>query len=111
MRSVAPVAKSNRDISVTAFSNGLKILLSSYAQAIQKQEQMTGSLFQQKTKKKQVSSEWMQDDYTLVCFQYILQNPKATGLVEHLEDWEFSSYRDLMGLRQGTLSVHLHLHS
>ncbi|MCB0533389.1 MAG: hypothetical protein KDD14_14400 [Saprospiraceae bacterium] len=78
-------------------------MLSSYTKAIQNQEQITGSLFQQKTKTKQVSSEWSWEDYTQVCFRYILQNPIRAGLVEGIGDWEFSSYRDLVGLRNGTL--------
>lgn len=102
-RSVAQAARSNRDIAITAFSRGMRTLLSSYAQAIQKQENRSGSLFQQKTKYKQVSSEWSWEDYTLVCFRYILRNPVSAGIVPHPADWEFSSYRDLAGLREGTL--------
>ncbi|HMN88802.1 MAG TPA: hypothetical protein PKD70_03995 [Saprospiraceae bacterium] len=102
-RTIAQVAQSNREIAVTAFSRGLKTMLSSYAQAIQRQEQLTGSLFQQKTKRKQVSSALMQEDYTLTCFRYILQNPLRANLVSHLEDWEFSSYLDLVGKRNGSL--------
>jgi REP element-mobilizing transposase RayT len=102
-RTIAQLAQSNREIAVTAFSRGLKTMLSSYAQAIQCQEQLAGSLFQQKTKRKQVSSTLMQEDYTLTCFQYILQNPLRANLVSHLEDWEFSSYLDLVGKRKGSL--------
>ena len=102
-RTVAQVARSNRDIAITAFSKGVRTLLSSYTQAIQKQENMSGSLFQQKTKYKQVSSEWKWEDYTLVCFRYILQNPVTAGIATHPADWEFSSYRDLAGLREGNL--------
>lgn len=102
-RTIAEVAKSEKDIAVTAFSKGLRVTLSSYTQAIQKQEQITGSLFQQKTKAKQVSSEWSWEDYTLVCFRYILQNPVRAGLVQKPEDWPYSNCRDLFGLRNGTL--------
>ncbi len=45
----------------------------------------------------------MQEDYTLTCFQYILQNPLRANLLSHLEDWEFSSYLDLVGKRKGSL--------
>ena len=37
------------------------------------------------------------------CFLYILQNPQKAGLVVRPEDWEFSAYRDFVGLRSGTL--------
>jgi REP element-mobilizing transposase RayT len=102
-RTIAEVAKNEKDIAVTAFSKGLRIALSSYTQAIQKQEQMTGSLFQQKTKAKQVSSDWSWEDYTLVCFRYILQNPVRAGLAHKPEDWPYSNCRDLLGLRNGTI--------
>jgi hypothetical protein len=35
--------------------------------------------------------------------RYIHLNPVAAGLVSKAEDWEFSSYRDYLGLRNGTL--------
>ena len=102
-RTVAQVAKTNREIAVTAFSRGLKTMLSSYARAIQVQEKITGSLFQQKTEKKQVSSANMLEDYTLVCFRYILQNAVKAKLAASPGLWEFCSYPDLAGLRNGTL--------
>lgn len=86
-----------------AVSKSLQTILSSYTRAIQKQEKLTGSLFQQRSKAKQVSSEWSWEDYTLICFRYILFNPVAAGLVTNPADWEFSSCRDLAGLRNGTL--------
>jgi putative transposase len=72
------------------FSNGLRTLLSSYTRAIQKQENMTGSLFQQNTKYKEVVS----DGYLLTCFHYIHQNPFKAGLVTKIEDWPHSSFNE-----------------
>lgn len=74
------------------FSQGIKQLLSSYAKSINKQEGRTGSLFQQKTKGLQVNDPL--DDYTLTVFHYIHQNPVRAGLVDRMEDWEFSSFND-----------------
>lgn len=87
------------------FSNGFKTLLSSYTNAINLQEQRTGSLFQQNSKAKCLSAETNRhfDDYGLVCFNYIHQNPVNAGLVSKLEEWEYSSFRDYAGLRKGTL--------
>jgi hypothetical protein len=34
---------------------------------------------------------------------YIHQNPLRKNLVINLENWEFSSYQDYTGLREGTL--------
>ena len=78
-------------------------MLSSYARAIQNQEKMTGSLFQQGTEAKQVSSEFFWEDYSLCCFRYILNNPVAAKMVNSPLEWEFSSCMDLAGLRKGTL--------
>lgn len=80
-------------------SEGFKSALSSYTQAINRQEVRTGSLFTQNTKAKELPGS----DYGCTCFQYIHQNPARAGLVKRLEDWEFSSFRDYAGLRNGTL--------
>ena len=44
-----------------------------------------------------------QPDYATACFLYIHQNQVIAGLVAKLEDWEFSSFRDFAGLRNGKL--------
>lgn len=81
-------------------SEGFKILLSSYAKAINVQENRTGSLFTQNTHSKNVS---VKSNQAVTCIRYIHQNPKLNGLTEKLEDWEFSSFRDYCGLRNGTI--------
>jgi len=87
------------------FSNGFRTILSSYTKAVNQQENRTGSLFQQNSKAKCLTAipENKQNNYGLVCFNYIHQNPENAGLVRSLEDWEFSSFRDYAGLRNGTL--------
>lgn len=77
------------------FSQGIKQLLSSYAKSINKQEGRTGSLFQQKTKGLYVSDP--SEDYSLTVFHYIHQNPVRAGLVDRMEDWEFSSFNEYIG--------------
>jgi len=42
-------------------------------------------------------------DYATACFLYIHQNPVMAGLVFSPKDWEFSSFRDYAGLRNGKL--------
>ncbi|MCH8317478.1 MAG: transposase [Bacteroidetes bacterium] len=81
---------------------GIATLLSSYSQAINKQENRSGSIFQKKTKEKclEISSD---GDYPFICFNYIHQNPMKSGLVKKMEDWEFSSFRDYIGIRKKTL--------
>lgn len=44
-----------------------------------------------------------QPGYATTCFLYIHQNPVMAGLVSNLKDWEFSSFRDYAGLRNGKL--------
>jgi REP element-mobilizing transposase RayT len=80
---------------------GFQTLLSSYTQAVNKQERRTGSLFQQHTKAKNLESA--DAAYATTCFHYIHQNPMKAGLVHRMENWEFSSFKDYCGLRKGTL--------
>lgn len=44
-----------------------------------------------------------QDNHPFICFHYIHQNPLKANLVEQMEDWEMSYYKDYTGLRSGTL--------
>jgi putative transposase len=106
---------------IRTLNQSIGIMLRSYTNAIQKQENRTGSLFQKQTK-----AILLQDDNSLVpayfntvfgtlintcqyrsyadmCFTYIHTNPCAANLVEKCEDWEFSSYADYVGIRNGKL--------
>lgn len=92
------------------FSENLRVMLSSYTQAINKQENRTGSLFQQNSKLKPLNdifygkiSKTNNIGYDYYCFHYIHNNPVNAGIVHKNEDWEFSSYQDYMGLRNGSL--------
>ena len=75
--------------------------MSSYTQAINKQERKTGSLFQQNTKSKCLDGQDV--NYALVAFHYVHQNALKAGLVSRMEDWPNSSFQDYAGLRNGTL--------
>lgn len=79
-------------------SNGFRLLLSSHAKAINKQEKRTGSLFTQNTHSKVVSRNVKDAQY---CFLYIHQNPLRRGLVKHMKDWYYSSFRDYCNFRKG----------
>jgi len=104
------------------FNNSIGLLLRSYTRAIQKQEKMTGSLFRKSTHAEcltktnlhtpsffntssgtLINQHFPEDEYPQVCFNYIHNNPVKSGLVKHAEDWEFSSYPDYCGLRNGKL--------
>ncbi len=81
-------------------------LLSSYSQAINKQNKTTGSLFQQKTKSKaltEIKDKNKGSNYLVNAMHYCHQNPWKAGLVKKIEDWPYSSFPDYCGLRNGTL--------
>lgn len=81
---------------------GIRNLLSSYSQAINKQNNTTGSLFQQNTKAKPISKG--SNLYDRTCFHYIHQNPLKAKLVSKMEDWEYSSFKNHCGKRNGSLA-------
>ena len=82
-------------------SRAIGTILSSYTQALNKQQGRRGSLFAHKTKAKILNDA--KDDYALNCFMYVHQNPLLAQLVKEIEDWEFSSFPDYIGKRDGTL--------
>jgi putative transposase len=92
----------NRGTKISVFAKGIKNLLSSYSQAINRKYNRTGSLFTQNTKAKELIKS-LNNDYPFTCFNYIHQNAYCAKLVEKMEDWEMCSFRDYVGLRSGTL--------
>lgn len=71
----------------------------SYTKAVNKQQQRSGHLFQGPFDAKHVN----RDAYLKWLTRYIHLNPVAAGLVAAPADWVYSSYREFVGLRQGTL--------
>jgi putative transposase len=103
-------------------NDSVSIILRSYTRAIQKQEYITGSLFQNRTKAlcltepQGISPAYFnthfgmmgnldlpETNYLNVCFSYIHMNPVNDRLVRNPEDWEFSSYCDYYSGRKGKL--------
>lgn len=72
------------------FYNDYRIMLSSYTRAVNKQEQRTGSLFQQNSKFKLLENN--DKFYPLTCFNYIHQNPLKAKICNNLEEYKYSSY-------------------
>jgi len=93
--------KTIRTQAKNVLSEGIRLLLSSYTQAINKQNQFSGSLFQQNTKAKPIVKG--SRNYDLTVFHYIHQNAYRAKLVEKMEDWEYSSFVDYCGKRNGNL--------
>jgi len=77
------------------------IFLSSYTKAFNKTYSRSSSLFQRHAKAKLIDDE----SYFINLAFYIHQNPVRSGLVEKSEEWEFSSYKDYIDLRSGSLPV------
>lgn len=75
-------------LKINALTESFRLMLSSYTRAIQKQESMIGSLFQQKTKFK------CADDYLESVFHYVHQNPYRARLVKKMEDYPWSSMKE-----------------
>ena len=97
-------------IFIDPLTNGFRKLLSSYARIFNNQYGRSGSLFRQKTKAKCLSDisittngSYSQQDCFRSCFHYIHQNPLVANLVSRLQDWQYSSFKDYAGLRNGTL--------
>ena len=105
-----------------SFNKSIGILLASYTRAINNQENITGSLFREKTKAECLTAfngitpsfyntEFgtimnitdPEKEYPQICFNYIHNNPVKAGLVKSAEDWEFSSCQDVCGMRNGKL--------
>jgi REP element-mobilizing transposase RayT len=110
----------NHRPSLQMLSKNIGIVLSSFTQAINKQENRRGKLFSNNTEAKCLNDIEFDNvlrnalsgsrplsayncDYATICFNYIHQNPVIAGLVHKMEDWEFSSFRDFAGLRNGVL--------
>ena len=89
-------------IKSTRLGNGFRLLCSGYSNEFNKKYGRTGSLFRQKTKAINLEDN-QSDNYPFICFHYIHQNPMIAGLCNKLEDWEYSSFQDYCGLRNGTL--------
>ncbi len=100
------------------FNDSIGIMLRSYTRAFNKQNKKSGSLFRKQTKAECINCSTgitlsfigntstikpPEQQYPEICFYYIHQNPVKAGLVTTASDWEFSSAKDYVGLRNGKL--------
>jgi REP element-mobilizing transposase RayT len=72
----------------------------SYTKAINKRRERSGPLFEGPYQARLVD----EDKYLLHLSRYIHLNPVSAGLVDRAEDWEFSSYKDYIGIRRGGIA-------
>lgn len=81
---------------------GLKVMLPltvSYTKLINRKVGRSGHLFQSTYQAKRIESTAQ----LIHLSRYIHLNPVKAGLVEKAEGWQFSSYREYIGLRKGSL--------
>ena len=71
----------------------------SYTKAMNKRYDRVGVLFQGTYRSKHIG----ENAYLVHLSRYIHLNPVLDALVDRAEDWEFSSYREYVGMRDGTL--------
>lgn len=81
------------------FSDRMSSFQKSYTQAINRARERVGPLFQGRFRAEHVDRE----EYLTHLSRYIHLNPVAANLVTRPADWEFSSYREFAGLRDGSL--------
>lgn len=108
-----PVSKKTRNL-----NDSIGILLRSYSRAIANQERRSGALFREATKAEclslcdEVTPSFIgsyikisnpEKEYPQICFHYIHYNPVRAKLVKNPEDWKFSSFQDVAGIRNGQL--------
>src|SRR3972149_2465364 len=70
-------------------------LFNSYAKAINKAYQRTGSLFQKRFGRIEVAS----DRYFLALINYIHRNPQKHGFVSDFRDYPYSSYHAMLSTK------------
>ena len=104
------------------FNQSIAIMLRSYTRAINKQQKTSGALFRESTKAEcvncidgitpsflisqgitYINHSEPEKQYPQFCFDYIHNNPIKAGLVNDINNWEFSSASDYYGIRNGTL--------
>jgi len=88
-----------RQNSENPISKFIASLHTSYSMYFNKKYDRVGHLFQGRFKKKDIKK----DEYLLYLSYYVHLNPWLDDLVKKIEDYQWSSYRDYVGLREGTL--------
>jgi len=80
-------------------SRAMQKIIISYTKAINHRFKRVGALFQGQFQSKRVADE----SYLVNLCVYIHANPVKDGLVVAPEDWDYSNYREWLGMRDGTM--------
>ena len=89
------------NIDLIRITNSFRLLLSEFAKEINVKYNRSGSLFRQKTQFSLVDNG--DSMYPKNVIKYVFSNPMEAKLVSHLNDWEYSSFLDMVGKRNGKL--------
>jgi len=96
---------------VAPLSDGLAAAMqacgTSYTKAINKRRKRSGTLFEGRFQAVEVKTAEQLSHLS----RYVHLNPVKARLVTRPQDWEFSSYRDYLGLRAGTLAQPERVHT
>jgi putative transposase len=93
---LAPLSHVKESPQMQVICRKIGTLLSSYTQGFNKHERRVGSLFQPRTKSKQLDLE-----HAFNCFYYIHQNPVKAHLVTRIDEWSYSSVHEYLGTQKG----------
>ncbi len=93
------LVRQNSDISI---SKWLKTIFNGYTQAINKQVNRKGTIFEGRAKSKEITNE----SHLIHLIRYNHYNPVQAGIVTKAEAWEFSDYSDWIGIRKNKLFNH-----
>lgn len=80
-------------------SKFINVLFNAYVQALNLQQNRTGTLFEGRFKHIRIDG-W---NYLSHLCRYIHRNPVKAGLVNHPEEWEYSNYREFVEMRSSDL--------
>lgn len=113
---------SNNADAIRTLNQSIGIMLRSYSQAVNKQQNFSGKLIREKTKAEcincpngikpsfitkngitNIKIQQPEKQYPKICFDYIHKNTTKANLVEQDIEWEFSSAVDYYGDRKGKL--------
>ncbi len=96
---VKETSEVSKTLEVSPASEAIRRFSISYTKAMNKRYDRVGALFQGAFQAKRVDN----NEYLIHLSRYIHLNPVMTRLVERAEEWEFSSYPEYIGARNGTL--------
>ncbi len=82
-------------------SHCMQLFAISYTKSVNKSYQRVGVVFQGAFQAKHIE----RNEYLVHLSRYLHLNPVLAGVVKQAEEWKFSSYREYVGLRAGSLPV------